>query len=385
MPPLRAGPLCWSTGPARCSRRCGWRCRRCRGPHPDHAGAAAGQPGLRRLLLLPLGGEHPRGQGLHLRPALRDRALASPARRWSSSAEVATEVTAPALLETWYELGRIATLPPSRGRAGAGPPVRARHARAVHVHPGRAGRAGRARRRRAGAGLARRTRPAGRGDRRRGRRGGRGSTWRRPAVTVVLGDAGGSADGLAALGPVELSDGAGPSRRDRLAVPARRRWPGRRTTGRRSGAPTARGSPRPGSAARCWCVDARSTPRRCRRAGRVRSLACSSADRPHVPAPAGERCFLGGAVGDRECRSSRSGRRRDLRAAQWADLREIGAAARRPATPGCSTTAVALANWHDRHPRCSLLRRADRARPRAAGSGAARRTARSTARGPTRR
>jgi predicted Zn-dependent peptidase len=28
------------------------------------------------------------------------------------SAEVATEVTAPALLETWYELGRLATLPP---------------------------------------------------------------------------------------------------------------------------------------------------------------------------------------------------------------------------------------------------------------------------------
>jgi predicted Zn-dependent peptidase len=29
------------------------------------------------------------------------------------SAEVATEVTAPALLETWYELGRLASLPPS--------------------------------------------------------------------------------------------------------------------------------------------------------------------------------------------------------------------------------------------------------------------------------
>jgi Predicted Zn-dependent peptidases len=31
------------------------------------------------------------------------------------SAEVATEVTGPALLETWYELGRIATLPPRQG------------------------------------------------------------------------------------------------------------------------------------------------------------------------------------------------------------------------------------------------------------------------------
>ena len=46
-----------------------------RARHPDHARAAAGQPGLRRLLLLPLGGEHPRGQGLHLRPALHGRAL----------------------------------------------------------------------------------------------------------------------------------------------------------------------------------------------------------------------------------------------------------------------------------------------------------------------
>ena len=35
-----------------------------------------------------------------------------PARRWSSAAEVATEVTGPALLETLYELGRIASLPP---------------------------------------------------------------------------------------------------------------------------------------------------------------------------------------------------------------------------------------------------------------------------------
>ena len=42
---------------------------------PGPRRAAAGQPGLRRLLLLPLGGEHPRGQGLHLRPALADRAL----------------------------------------------------------------------------------------------------------------------------------------------------------------------------------------------------------------------------------------------------------------------------------------------------------------------
>ena len=48
-------------------------------------GAAAGEPGLRRLLLLPAGREHPRGQGLHVRPAQPDRATAPPARRsWST-------------------------------------------------------------------------------------------------------------------------------------------------------------------------------------------------------------------------------------------------------------------------------------------------------------
>ena len=42
-------------------------------PRPRRA--AAGEPGLRRVLLLPLGGEHPRGQGLHVQPALGGRAL----------------------------------------------------------------------------------------------------------------------------------------------------------------------------------------------------------------------------------------------------------------------------------------------------------------------
>ena len=31
------GRCCWSTGPARCSPRCGWRCRRWPRTHPDHA------------------------------------------------------------------------------------------------------------------------------------------------------------------------------------------------------------------------------------------------------------------------------------------------------------------------------------------------------------
>ena len=101
-------------------------------------------------------------------------------------------MTAPALLETWYELGRLATLPPERGGAGAGPAVRARLAAARHVDPGRAGRAGQHLRRvRPAAGLPGRARgPAGRGDPGRGGRG-RPPQYLAPAkaATVVLGDA----------------------------------------------------------------------------------------------------------------------------------------------------------------------------------------------------
>jgi NAD+ diphosphatase len=44
---------------------------------------------------------------------------------------------------------------------------------------------------------------------------------------------------------------------------------------------------------------------------------------------------------------------RDLAADRWADLREIGAALG-DRDAGLLTTAVALARWHDRHPRCPL-------------------------------
>jgi NAD+ diphosphatase len=44
---------------------------------------------------------------------------------------------------------------------------------------------------------------------------------------------------------------------------------------------------------------------------------------------------------------------RDLHASQWADLREIGAALG-DLDAGLLTTAVALARWHDRHPRCPI-------------------------------
>ena len=66
--------------------------------------------------------------------------------------EVATEVTGPAMLETQYELGRIASLPVTDGRGRGGAPVRDRHAGAVDRHPGRAGLDAVRARRRSGSG-----------------------------------------------------------------------------------------------------------------------------------------------------------------------------------------------------------------------------------------
>ena len=174
LPPVpraaRRARSCWRTGRARCSRRCGWRCPRSARTHPDHAAL--------QLANLVFGGyfssrwvENIReDKGYTYSPhSVVEHSIAGSS--LILSAEVATEVTAPALLETWYELGRLATLPPARGRAGAGPPVRAGLAAARHVDPGRAGRPGEhLRRLRAAAGLPGRAR--GRlavGDPRRGR------------------------------------------------------------------------------------------------------------------------------------------------------------------------------------------------------------------------
>ena len=44
---------------------------------------------------------------------------------------------------------------------------------------------------------------------------------------------------------------------------------------------------------------------------------------------------------------------RDLRADEWSDLRSVGASLP-DLDAGLLTTAVALAHWHDRHPRCPL-------------------------------
>lgn len=73
--------------------------------------------------------------------------------------------------------------------------------------------------------------------------------------------------------------------------------------------------------------------------------------RPAVDLPAdAERYFLG-VSDDEPLFAVRAGR--DLRADRWVDLREIGAALG-DLDAGLLTTAVALARWHDRHPRCPI-------------------------------
>jgi NAD+ diphosphatase len=82
-----------------------------------------------------------------------------------------------------------------------------------------------------------------------------------------------------------------------------------------------------------------------------------AADGPHLDlrpaaslAAEGERYFLGVADSG-PLFAVRAPR--DLRAERWADLREIGAVLD-DLDAGLLTTAVALARWHDRHPRCPV-------------------------------
>ncbi len=72
--------------------------------------------------------------------------------------------------------------------------------------------------------------------------------------------------------------------------------------------------------------------------------------RPPSGLPDSERYFLG-VDGEVPLFAARAPR--DLRSDQWADLRAIGASLG-DLDAGLLTTAVALARWHDRHPRCSL-------------------------------
>ena len=74
----------------------------------------------------------------------------------------------------------------------------------------------------------------------------------------------------------------------------------------------------------------------------------------------------------------------DEHAPPYLGLREVGAAARRPATRACVVHAVALANWHAHPPHCPRCGARDAGRRTPGTPGAARSTAASTTRAPTR-
>ncbi len=168
--------------------------------------AAAGESHLRWLLLLALDGEHPRGQGLHVRPAQPHR----PQQLGSSlmfDVEVASEVTAPALLETRYELGRIASLPVTDGEVDAVRQYAIGDAGDVDCDAGRRWRPRSRRCPRSGWGWTGSGTHAPRlaeADRRRSVSCGRASSSRpRGLTSVIVGDAATIAEPLAALGPME--------------------------------------------------------------------------------------------------------------------------------------------------------------------------------------
>ena len=73
--------------------------------------------------------------------------------------------------------------------------------------------------------------------------------------------------------------------------------------------------------------------------------------RPCSSVPAGAERYLLGLAGDDPVFAVRGPR--DLAGDRWVDLREIGAALD-DRDAGLLTTAVALARWHDRHPRCPI-------------------------------
>ena len=157
-------------GPTPTTPRCSW---------PTWSSAATSPPA---------GGEHPRGQGLHLQPALVDRVRR---RRRGAAASRPTWPPRSPPPRCWRPGTSWAGWPPAADgrRAGAGPPVRARHAAdSLSTQAGLASTLSAL----AGVGLdaswLRRTRPSGGGHGRRGR--GRGAAFFAPAgVTgVVVGD-----------------------------------------------------------------------------------------------------------------------------------------------------------------------------------------------------
>ena len=181
-----------------------------------------------------------------------------PASSFLVEADVATEVTGPALLETWYELGRMALLPVTEAELDAARRyVLGSMALATATHAGLASTLSALVGAGLPAGLAGRA-PArpGRGDRRRGAGRRPPATWRPPALTaVVVGDAARVADAAAALGPVEvaptgrrsMSVRGGSTRGQPAARPGDRPWPEGTpaTTGGVPGALPLRARPRP--------------------------------------------------------------------------------------------------------------------------------------------
>ncbi len=107
-----------STVPVRCSRRCGWARRRC-------DATTSGYPAL-QLANLIFGGyfssrwtaniREDKGYTYGPHSRIDHHQLGS---TLMFDVEVASEVTAPALLETLYELGRIASLPVTDGEVDA--------------------------------------------------------------------------------------------------------------------------------------------------------------------------------------------------------------------------------------------------------------------------
>ena len=355
-PPLRARAAA-AGRPARrrCSRRCGWRCRRCRAPTPT-------TPPL-QLANLVFGGyfssrwvENIReDKGYTYGPhSLIEHSVAGSVagRRGRGGHRGDRRRRCWRRCTSWAGWPR---LPPERGRAGAGPAVRPRHAAARHVHPGRAGRPGQhVRRLRAAPGLpGRARRAAGRGHpRRRGRRRPR-RTWRRPrrsrwcsATPTRVEDAAGGAASRWSGCPwtsdrLTMSEADLDARRGR----PRRRWRGPRWTGPRTAATTRRGWPRRGRGRGC-CWSTRPTARRWSarvRRRRARSRCCRPGRRPDgerdVP-----RCGAGRGAVLRGRRAAAGGRGH----VPAVNLRDVGHLLD-DRDAGLFTTAVALANWHARH------------------------------------
>ena len=352
-------------------------------PHrPRPRGADAGQPGLRRLLLLPLGGQHPRGQGLHLQPALRRRPPAGRAPRLTLATDVATDVTAPALLETLYELGRIATVPVGQDELDQARRYADRLARAVDRLAGRAGQhALGAHGQRARPDVAARLAAgAVEGHRRRRAGGAAAATWRRPGFTTVLvGDAATVRGPVSQVLPVEH----GVTRPGPLAL--------RRRPRRRHPRPTRPRSTRPGTRARVLVVDdgrtlldgtdlvlvepgrgAGGRPALPRAAGRAAVLRGRRAAARAGSAPARRACARSGAALSRPRRRAADPRGR---AGQLARRAPALPALRRPhaqhrrAAPSASATPTAAAHFPRTDPAVIVLITdgADRARPRPAG------------------